>query len=187
VSTTLPIESIGDFRLRQRIHELEDIIRNQESQMRGLHEENQILQENYAESKSDSAELAFERDSWKSKFEVAEARVEDLKETLEIERKRFDSLLGHSHEVEEGIRARVGLLKKPDGASGTPGTPEPIRTRRVPWQVQQARLEADSKEKYWKDRVKAVEESDKAAGTKNVNNGGESNSTEGHNDRTEPS
>ena len=95
------------------------------------------------------------------------SRLEDLQESLRVERDRFDKAIDHEREVEEGQRYRLGQVPgsrvEADGKS-------PLQTRRPPWGEVARKAEAKSRkspvkeveqtEQHWKDKIAEVEKKD---------------------------
>lgn len=117
----------------------------------------------------------------------AEDRVSDLRETLRIERERFDKAIDREREVDDGMRARIGLMPRPDGANGT--APQPVSTRRAPWSSVETKLtesertaiikktpENDAKADHWREKIKKAESETEIADASRSGN----NTEEGH-------
>lgn len=73
-------------------------------------------------------------------------------------RARLRELELDSRETQRGLLTRLGVLPPAPGEKKKERELEPVRKAQVPWNVQAARLEADSRERYWK---KVIEEREK--------------------------
>ena len=97
-------------------------------------------------------------------LQLAENRVDDLKETIKIERDRFDKAIEHDRELNQGIRAKIGLI--PQERKEGENKPGPVVAGRVPWRNTQQDLQKRSKEQvarteeHWKKKIAEVEHQD---------------------------
>lgn len=89
------------------------------------------------------------------------AELEALKSLLEREnedlRARVRDLESDDRDIRRGLLTRLGLVPNPEKVGEKPGGPEPVRKVTVPWRLQAAKLEADSRERYWKKRIEDAE------------------------------
>jgi len=101
---------------------------------------------------------------------VSRELVEDLRISLGRERDRLDEAIRYEREVDLGIRSRINLIPKSESESGSNKStgPHPVAKKRIPWSVQQAQLEKESKkqadetEAYWRAKIDEVEALDSA-------------------------
>lgn len=68
----------------------------------------------------------------------------------ELLRARLATFEADEREIRRSLYTRAGLLSAPPKSNGESGELKPVRKVTVPWNVAAARLEADSKERYWK-------------------------------------
>ena len=115
-------------------------------------------------------DMRLRRDESDNARVLAEARVADLKESLELERERLSDALSYEREVSNGVRARIGLVQRP-AADQKEGPLKPVSTRRTPWSVTQAEREKASREAvnkqedHWVKKIEEVEKADAATNT----------------------
>lgn len=101
---------------------------------------------------------------------IAEARVDDLRETVRVERERLEGAIAHSRQVEEGLRARLGLIPR-SGSDTQPGEKQPVSVGRRSWRDESTRLQQESRKiadrhaEHWQDKIRSVEERDGTTGT----------------------
>lgn len=85
-----------------------------------------------------------------SQVAALKVEVELLRKDNDLLRSRIASYESDDRELRHSLLTRVGVLVSPTKARDGETTLKPVRTSPVPWATQAARLEADSKERYWK-------------------------------------
>jgi hypothetical protein len=93
------------------------------------------------------------------------AKISGLEATVEVLRKDNDELRARlrdfeldERETRRGLLTRLGILAAPKQNGDKEVNLKPIKKATVPWHVQAARVEADSRERYWK---KVIEDQEK--------------------------
>jgi len=90
-------------------------------------------------------------------IEALKLVITTLKEENEHLRARLVEFEHDERETRRGLLTRLGVLA-PAGATGEPRKgPEPVRKATVPWHTQAAKLEADSRQRYWESKIKEAE------------------------------
>lgn len=99
-----------------------------------------------------------------------EARIRELEVETILLTKDNDSLRSRlrefeldDREIRRSLLTRVGLLAAPPKDRDGQAELKPIRKVTPPWNVQAAKLEADSKERYWKKVIEDREALDRRA------------------------
>jgi hypothetical protein len=123
------------------------------------------LRDTLKQTNTENDRLRDELDAVENARLLAEGRVADLQSSLDLERQRFDSAIAHDREITAGMRARFGLIPKPEGQAA-PGQERPIQSGRPGWRGTATQLERESKKiadrnaEHWQAKIKAVEERD---------------------------
>ncbi len=78
------------------------------------------------------------------------AKIDLLEKDNESLRARLREFEVDDREIRRGLFTRAGLLPQPEREPDKRGELKPIKKVTVPWNVQAAKLEADSRERYWK-------------------------------------
>lgn len=157
-----------EIKLKGDLHREAEARKVTESKIEGLYHQLSDFETsiNVLQRRVDSAEAA---------QRLAESRVSDLQDALQVERARFDKAIEHERDVETGMRSRFGLI--PKSAEGVQsGELKPISTRRQGWPQVQADLENksrvgnepapvaqpenDAKASHWARKIAEVEEKD---------------------------
>jgi len=95
----------------------------------------------------------------RGEIEALKLVIDTLKEENAHLRARLVEFEHDERETRRGLLTRLGVLA-PAGANGEPKKgPEAIRKATVPWHTQAAKLEADSRERYWKKKIEEAEQS----------------------------
>lgn len=89
------------------------------------------------------------------------AELEALNSLLEREncslREQLRELQQDDRETRRGLFVRLGVLPSPQANGEEKRELKPIRKVTVPWHQQAAKLEADSRERYWKKKIEEAE------------------------------
>lgn len=89
------------------------------------------------------------------------AKLEAIKAILEQEnrslREQLQEMQQDDRETRRGLFVRLGVLPPPQTNGETKSEPKPVRKVTIPWHQQAAKLEADSRERYWKKRIEDAE------------------------------
>lgn len=89
------------------------------------------------------------------------AELEALNSLLEREnsslREQLREMQQDDRETRRGLFVRLGVLPSPETATKAGEGPKPVRKVTIPWHQQAAKLEADSRERYWKKQIEEAE------------------------------
>lgn len=89
------------------------------------------------------------------------AELEAINEILEREnsslREQLREMQQDDRETRRGLFVRLGVLPGPQTATKPGEGPKPVRKVTIPWHQQAAKLEADSRERYWKKQIEEAE------------------------------
>lgn len=82
-----------------------------------------------------------------------------LKKELELARARIETLEADEREIRISLLRRSGILPSASEVDGKEREFKPVKKTVLPWSQQAAKLEADSKERYWKKQIELRERS----------------------------
>lgn len=82
-----------------------------------------------------------------------------LKKELELARARIETLEADEREIRISLLRRSGILPSAAEVDNKDKTFKPVKKTLVPWSQAAAKLEADSKERYWKKQIEIRERS----------------------------
>lgn len=89
------------------------------------------------------------------------AELEAVNKLLEAQNERLLARLAEfeldERETRRGLLTRLGILANPEQIGEKPQGPTPVRKHTLPWSQQAAKLEADSRERYWKKVIENAE------------------------------
>ena len=80
-----------------------------------------------------------------------------LKKELEFLRARVEVLEADEREIRVNLLRRSGILPSAEKVDQAERSLKPVKKVTLPWSQQAAKLEADSKERYWKKQIEVRE------------------------------
>jgi len=104
------------------------------------------LKGNFSKSEVERIELTAKV----AELEAIKALLEKDNESL---RERLRNLELDDRDTRRGLLLRLGILSNPADSGAKREEPKPVKKTRVPWEQQAAKLEADSRERYWKKQI----------------------------------